>query len=787
MKVRLAVLAILVVFALPPLAAEDDSRSIVFLFDLSYSMSLEIATGESRLAAAQRAAADIVAATAGRATWTVLGFEDVGDLVGERVPTADPAAALERIDSLLTWGRSPVSDALAQTVDAVDGPAVLIVLSDLLESEPPRIDGMASSTISDAARAKGVAVHFLVDQADSPAAAVGWAARIAEASGGTLRPLDEYRRLVGPLLGEAHVQSDSDTGQYERDAEKLPATPPATAAVADPSRDTHEGVPERMRAHAELDRSHSRSGTVILSWLLVAAAVAAGGYTTRLFLRWRSATRLVEQTPPRPVFALSIVDSDRNRARHTLDRFPVTIGNGAGCTVRLGSPFPGRSGRSPNIRIDRESARAVFSSNALLNVNGAGKRRKVLNSGDRIRYGRYTIEFEGLDWERPSAPPPKRHLRFASLPIAAAALALFFRIDAMESAVAFDVAPPPAAPSEDFGRGDEAESTFSDTRDIAQPPAGGARMAAASETRGDRLPWNPDARASTSLPETVIYPEVDGSVDILFVHAHPDDEALDYGALAAAADAAGKRAGLILFTDGNAGLDQYPWRGVDTEYPQRRLRDAELSAVRVREAQRAMARLGIDLYVRLGLPNHPYSGIDEELSVSEVTTRWGGTARLSGLLARLIRTLSPTVLVSPDGESEAYEHFEHEAVGEVTMAALRLLGNESPIRVHLTPVDPLQTGAYEDERAFDAWEMSTTGTRYRDIQLAALREHRTQRDASVIGIEVRQGLRYEHYRIGTWRSGSPPETSSLRELLDAAFETAPPSARDVAVGRDPSG
>ena len=787
MKVRLAVLAILVVFTLPPLAAEEDSRSIVFLFDLSYSMSLEADAGESRLSAAQRAAAGIIEATAGRAVWTVLGFEDVEELVGERVPTADPAAALERIDGLLTWGRSPVSDALAQTVEAVDGPAVLVVLSDLLESEPPRIDGMASNTISDVARAKGIAVHFLIEEIDSPAAAVGWAARISEATGGALRPLDDYQRLIGPLLGEAEAQSVADTSRSERNAENPPDTLPAAAAVADPSRDAHEGVPERMRSHAELDRSQSRSATVLLSRLLVAAAVAAAGYTTLLFLRWRSATRLVEQTPPRPVFALSIVDLDRNRARHTLDQFPVTIGNGAGCTVRLASPFPGRSGRSPDIRIDRESARAVFSSNALLNVNGAGKRHKVLNSGDRIRYGRYTIEFEGLDWERPSAPPPKPHLRFASLPIAAAALALFFRIDAMESAVAFDVAPPPAAPIVDFGREDESETTFSETRGIAEPAAGGARMSGASETRGDMLPWNPAARASSSLPETVIYPEVDGSVDILFVHAHPDDEALDYGTLAAAADAAGRRAGLILFTDGNAGLDQYPWRGVDAEYPQRRLRDAELSAVRVREAQRAMARLGIDLYVRLGLPNHPYSGIEEELSVSEVKRRWGGTERLSGVLARLIRTLSPTVLVSPDGESEAYEHFEHEAVGEVTMAALRLLGEESPVRVHLTSVDPLQTGAYEDERAFDAWERSTAGTRYRDIQLAALREHRTQRDASVIGIEVRQGLRHEYYRIGTWLSGSPPETSSLGELLEAAFETAPPATRDVAVGRDAAG
>jgi LmbE family N-acetylglucosaminyl deacetylase len=285
--------------------------------------------------------------------------------------------------------------------------------------------------------------------------------------------------------------------------------------------------------------------------------------------------------------------------------------------------------------------------------------------------------------------------------------------------------------------------------------------------------WNRDARLSGTPPRRASYPDLAGvsGVDILFIHAHPDDEALDYGALLAAAESAGKRVGVVLFTDGNAGLDQYPWRGVDTEYPSWRMRDSELSSVRIEEATRAMTRLGTDLYVRLGLPNHPYSGIEEELTVEEVTARWGGADALTEVVADIIQRLDPTLVVSPDGPSEAYEHFEHEAVGEVTAAAVRSLGGRSSVRAHLAPIDPLQTDVYTDVLAFDAWERpGDAALRYRDVQLAALREHRSQRDASVIGIEVRQGLRYEYYRAIRWMPRSEIPTPSFARLLSLVSE-----------------
>ena len=48
--------------------------------------------------------------------------------------------------------------------------------------------------------------------------------------------------------------------------------------------------------------------------------------------------------------------------------------------------------------------------------------------------------------------------------------------------------------------------------------------------------------------------------DALFIHAHPDDESLDFGVLISRFTRAGKRVVVVLLTDGDSGLDQYPQR-----------------------------------------------------------------------------------------------------------------------------------------------------------------------------------------------------------------------------------
>lgn len=814
MKVRLLWFLTMAVVSTALVPAQSTAvPTIVFLFDLSYSMALEAAAGGSRLRAAQRAAGRIV--EAGEARWAVLAFEDYGALLGGTTPSTDEAATRERIEELLPWGRSPIADSVRRGAEIVDGPATLIVLSDLLDSEPMQAPRELADALVEVARRKEIAISFLYEPLYTPAQAVDWATHIAEGTGGAVERLSHPGPLIASVLGDRSTVKSSASTRPDGTAAADPKTPGAPANAGDggdvgaaglppadsptelaesgerDSRaglDTHEGVPMRMRDSTSLDRSRGSGTAGLLSWLLLALGAGAAAYAVRRFVAWRKLDRAAATAIPRPVFELVVVDPDRRRTAYRFDEFPITVGNGSSCTIRLASPFPGKAGRSPDIRIERESARAVFSSNALFNINGAGKRRKVLKAGDRIQYGRYTILFGGLEWNRPEAPLEKAHLRYAALPIAACALALVFRIDAMESAVDFDI-PPQPEPRMEASATEPADGTLAGQGEMDSESNGSSEEASEQVVVVERAPaagvsaefdwstqaaaiWNRDARLSAEPPLRSTYPDLGGvtGVDILFVHAHPDDEALDYGALLAAAEAAGKRVGVVLFTDGNAGLDQFPWRGVDSEYPTWRMRDAELSTVRIEEASRAMTRLGADLYVRLGLPNHPYSGIEEELSVDEVTARWGGRAALTEIVADIIDRLSPTLLVSPDGRSEAYEHFEHEAVGEITAAALRSLGGNAAVRAHLAPVDPLQTDAYRDVLAFDAWERPAGATlRYRDVQLAALREHQTQRDASVIGIEVRQGLRYEYYRALSWRPRRGIPAPSFARLLSELF------------------
>lgn len=795
MKVRLLWFLAIAVVSVAFVPAQDTAPSfedietptIVFLFDLSYSMTLQASVGGSRLQAAQQAAKRIV--NGGDASWALLAFEDTGALLGQRTPNTDPHATLARIQELLPWGRSPIADSVRRGVEIVDGPARLIVLSDLLDSEPADAPRQTVEALVASAREKEVAVSFLYEPLDTPAQAIGWATRVAVETGGTVARLSSPEPLISTVIGEKTARESgtaSPGGEVNgaTEARSSRAVPRVTLEAQEPrgtGLNTHEGVPTRMRDSTALDRSRGSGAARLLSRLLLGLGAGAAAYAVRRFLVWRKLDAAAAASIPRPVFDLTVVDPDHRKTPYRFDRFPVTVGNGSNCTIHLSSPFPGRAGRSPDIRIERESARAVFTSNALFNINGAGKRRKVLKSGDRIQYGRYTILFGGLEWDRPVATPSKAHLRFAALPIAAFALALVFRIDAMESAVSFNLERAPAPRIEtdrtrhaEEGRLDRGEGSETESAEVVVVEHQAAGVAANLDLSAEASAvWNCDARLSGKPPLRASYPDLAGvtGVDVLFIHAHPDDEALDYGALLAAAESADKRVGVVLFTDGNAGLDQYPWRAVDTEYPSWRMRDSELSTVRVEEATRAMTRLGADLYVRLGLQNHPYSGTDEELSVEEVTARWGGADALTEIVADIIRRLNPTLVVSPDGPSEAYEHFEHEAVGEITADALRSLGGRSSIRAHLTPVDPLQTDAYRDVLAFDAWERPADGTfRYRDVQLAALREHRSQRDASVIGIEVRQGLRYEYYRAVRWTLRSEIPTPSFADLLSAVFD-----------------
>jgi LmbE family N-acetylglucosaminyl deacetylase len=240
--------------------------------------------------------------------------------------------------------------------------------------------------------------------------------------------------------------------------------------------------------------------------------------------------------------------------------------------------------------------------------------------------------------------------------------------------------------------------------------------------------------------------------DILFIHAHPDDESIDFGSLMARAARSQKRIVTLLLTDGESGLDLYPERKVGDIYPARDLTGGALSQVRVVEATRALSILGSEMYIRWGLKNRPYNTKRDEMPPDEVIRDWGGEEQLVSRLIDVLEGFRPTIVVSPDRRSEAYEHFEHEAVGQLVQIALeryKRSGNSS-VKAHLVSIDPYQVDRYTGVTTVDAQLQNDSGMAYRTIQAMALREHVTQRDAAVVAVGRLSHLSHEYYKALFW-------------------------------------
>lgn len=244
-------------------------------------------------------------------------------------------------------------------------------------------------------------------------------------------------------------------------------------------------------------------------------------------------------------------------------------------------------------------------------------------------------------------------------------------------------------------------------------------------------------------------------VQVLFIHAHPDDESLDYGAFLAWCETRGLNTAVVLLTDGESGLDLYPGRQIGEGYPDKSLSGAELADVRIREATLAMKTLGVDAYIRMGLPNHPYNGKADEISPKKIMENWGGEARVILELGKIIDHFKPEVIVSPDGPSAAREHFEHETTGLLvsrTLTELARKGDTVP-SAHITCIDPRQKSVYPDRVDLDGgFLFKATGKdeTLRDVQMRALGMHKTQNDAFIIGREFLAGYPREFYQIRYW-------------------------------------
>ena len=130
--------------------------------------------------------------------------------------------------------------------------------------------------------------------------------------------------------------------------------------------------------------------------------------------------------------------------------------------------------------------------------------------------------------------------------------------------------------------------------------------------------------------------------------------------------------------------------------------------------------------------------------------RWGGEDALIARIVRVIEHFRPSIVIAPDGPGPALEHFEHQATGAAVFAAIEKLSasGDSPVDVLVVGTDPRQPHGYSDyeERVvMSPWDPSEDGVPPRVRQILALQAHQTQRDATVIGVEMRLALRYDYY------------------------------------------
>lgn len=243
-------------------------------------------------------------------------------------------------------------------------------------------------------------------------------------------------------------------------------------------------------------------------------------------------------------------------------------------------------------------------------------------------------------------------------------------------------------------------------------------------------------------------PEGLSSVEVLFIHAHPDDESLDFAVLMAGLARRGLSIGVVLLTDGEAGVDRYPYRSAVPGYDDRTLTGKALQEMRVREAEQALEILGADYYYRMGQPNHPYNGTADERGLEEILEAWGGEEHLVTRLAAVIRATGPRLVVAPDLGSDAREHFEHEATGYLVRRAVeQLLADEEGPEGYLVSVDPFQKELYPATFGVPKRQPEAD---FGEVQKAALSQHHTQADASVIGLRRLVGLPAEYYLPIFW-------------------------------------
>jgi LmbE family N-acetylglucosaminyl deacetylase len=152
---------------------------------------------------------------------------------------------------------------------------------------------------------------------------------------------------------------------------------------------------------------------------------------------------------------------------------------------------------------------------------------------------------------------------------------------------------------------------------------------------------------------------VAGRRTLVFVHAHPDDEALLTAGTMARAAAEGQRVVLVVATDGAAGLASSGY--------------SDLASVRERELEESCRALGVHRLVRLGYADSGLHGDAEQVGDGPRPLCRVPVEESAAVLAGLLVEEAADVLVTYD-PSGGYGHPDHVRVHELGVLGAALAG-----------------------------------------------------------------------------------------------------------------
>lgn len=205
---------------------------------------------------------------------------------------------------------------------------------------------------------------------------------------------------------------------------------------------------------------------------------------------------------------------------------------------------------------------------------------------------------------------------------------------------------------------------------------------------------------------------------LLFVHAHPDDEALLTSGTMARAAAQGHRVLLLVATDGSAGLTSREFQH-------------DLSATRRHELDRSAAILGVDEVISW---DHPDSGLHAENSLGFANLP---IEKLATDLKKVVMREGVSVLIGYD-QSGGYGHPDHVRVHDLVRTTHSRLGHSCTLFEATLPREPIAAAVRFASRVhltpkeFDPAEFELAWTPRKQItHRVNVRDYLTQKRKSI--------------------------------------------------------